>query len=924
MLTFAPIQVHQLLKANKITSITVLLVLLLFTGEAFAQQQQGDTLQVGDTLRHDMLQRDSLHRKRVEPKKEPLEAPVVYEAADSIVFTQSGYATLFGSGKVDYSKGPIELTAEIITMNLDSSTVFARGVEDSLGVVKGSPVFKDGDTPYETKSLRYNFNSKRGLISNVITQQGEGYVVAHNAKKGKDDELYTRDGTYSTCDNHEHPHFYLKMTYAKVRPKKNVVTGPLYLVVEDVPLPIAVPFFFFPFNDSYSSGFIMPTYMDDSNRGFGLTSGGYYFAISDKMDMQLRGDIFTKGSWALNLESNYNVRYKYSGLLQASYQVTKTGDKGLSDYMVAKDFKIVWSHRQDPKANPNTTFSASVNFASSSYERTNIGNLYNANAAAQNTKTSSVSYSRNFPDLKLNIALSSNIAQRTSDSTVSVTLPDLNISLSNIYPFKRKKAVGEERWYEKIQFRYTGRFTNSITTKDTELFKKNLIKDWKNGAQHNIPVSATFTLFKYFNLTPSINYTERWYTRKVTQDWDQESQTVQRTDTAYGFYRVYDYSGSLGINTKIYAMYKPLFAKKREIQIRHVITPTISLSARPDFGAKHYGYYDTYVRTDRNGMPTDTVSYSPFVDGSFGVPSTGKSGSIQFDISNNLEMKYRDLKKDTLIKRSLIDELGASISYNLAAQRQQWSNLNLRLRLKFSDRYTFSMNSVFATYAYAFDKNGNVITGDRTEWSYGRFGRFQGYSNSFSYTLNNDTWKKLSKLFSGKGEDETAGGKNGDSSADNQEGNEDADSRNNGVGTPPAQEKEQAQADPDGYQVFKMPWSFNLSYGFTLAEDRSKPINRHSMRYPYKLTHTLSGSGNLKIANRWTMNFNASYDFTAHQIAQTVFNISRDLHCFTMTASLSPFGRYRYYNFTIRANASILQDLKWDQRSQTQSNVRFY
>jgi lipopolysaccharide assembly outer membrane protein LptD (OstA) len=881
-------------------------------------------LPYNNNLQRDSLRNDSLRQPSAEPKKEPLEAPVIYEANDSITFTQAGYASLFGDGKVNYAQGNIELTAAVITMNLDSSTVYARGVEDSLGVMKGTPVFKDGDTPYDTKTLRYNFKSRRGLISNVETQQGEGYVVAHNAKKGKDDELYTRDGTYSTCDNHEHPHFYLKMTYAKVRPKKDIVTGPAYLVVEDVPLPLAVPFFYFPFNSSYSSGFIMPTYMDDSNRGFGLTSGGYYFAISDKMDMQVRGDVFTKGSWALNLESNYSVRYKYSGMLQASYQVTKTGDKGLSDYMVAKDFKIVWSHRQDPKANPNTTFSASVNFASSSYERTNIGNLYNANAASQNTKTSSVSYSRNFPDLKLNIALSGNIAQRTSDSTVSVTLPDLNITLSNIYPFKRKKQVGEERWYEKIQFRYTGRFTNSITTKDTELFKKNLVRDWKNGAQHNIPVSATFTLFKYFNLTPSINYTERWYTHKTEQGWNQEAQQVEKTDTVYGFYRVYDYSGSLGLNTKIYAMYKPLFAKKHEIQIRHVITPTISLSARPDFGAKHYGYYDTYVKTDRNGIPTDTVSYSPYADGSFGVPGTGKSGSISFDISNNLEMKYRDLKRDTVMKRSLIDELGASISYNLAAKRQQWSNLNLRLRLKLSERYTFSMNSVFATYAYAFDKNGNVITGDRTEWSYGRFGRFQGYSNSFSYTLNNETWKKLTNFFTGKSDDENKDGKKNGASDTDTEGTDDADAddpTNGGMNEP---KKEKAQADSEGYQVFKMPWSFNISYGFTLAEDRGKPINRHSMRYPYKLTHTLSGSGNIKISNRWTINFNASYDFTARQIAQTVFNLSRDLHCSTMTASLSPFGRYRYYNFSIRANASILQDLKWDQRSQTQSNVRFY
>ena len=303
----------------------------------------GDSILPNDSLANDTLPADTTSKK-----EEGLDAPVVYEANDSIIFTQDGYAHLFGESKVTYPG--VELTAAVISMNMDSSTVFAHGVEDTLGNKSGTPVFKDGETPYETNTIRYNFESKRGIISNVVTQQGEGYVVGNNAKKGTGNEFYMKDGMYTTCDNHEHPHFYMQMTYAKVRPKKNVVTGPAYLVVEDVPLPLAVPFFFFPFNSSYASGFLMPTYMDDSSRGFGLTDGGYYFAISDQMDLKLRGDIFTKGSWALNMESNYAKRYKYSGLLQASYQVTKTGDKGLPDYAVSKDFKIVWSHRQDAKA----------------------------------------------------------------------------------------------------------------------------------------------------------------------------------------------------------------------------------------------------------------------------------------------------------------------------------------------------------------------------------------------------------------------------------------------------------------------------------------------------------------------------------------------------------------------------------------------
>lgn len=874
------------------------------------------TLQAGDSLSADSLMSDSLQMDTVPKKKDGLDAPVTYEANDSIVFTQDGYAHLYGDGKVNYPYQHIELTAEVITMNLDSSTVYAHGVEDSLGVMQGLPVFKDGETPYETNTIRYNFKSKKGLISNVVSQQGEGYVTGNNAKKGAGDELYMKKGRYTTCDNHEHPHFYMQMTYAKVRPKKNVVTGPAYLVVEDVPLPLAVPFFFFPFSSSYQSGFLMPTYMDDSSRGFGLVDGGYYFAISDQMDLKLRGDIFTKGSWALRAETNYVKRYKFSGLFQMDYQVTKTGDKGLSDYSVAKDFKIVWSHRQDAKANPNSTFSASVNFSTSSYERTNINNMYNSQLMSQNTKTSSVSYSRNFFDNLLSISTTANIAQTMRDSSISVTLPDLNISLSTVYPFRRKNRVGDEKWYEKINLRYTGRLTNSIETKDNLLFKSNLIRDWENAMQHNIPVSATFTLFNYFNVTPSFNYTERWYTRKVSQEWDQTAQEAVR-DTTYGFHRVYDYSASVGINTKVYGMYKPIFFPKREIQIRHVITPSVSFSWSPDFGASRFGYYSSYVQTDEYGLPVDTVRYSYYANQPFSPPSEGKSGTVTFDLSNNLEMKFRD-KNDSIQKISLIDELGLGISYNFAAQEKPWSDLDFRLRMKFGKSYTLSMSSRFATYAYEFDENGNVYEGNRTEWSYGRFGRWSGYGTSFSWTLNNDTWKKIKKLFTGEDEEEESNNKEGDEQSEEQTDTE------NSTG-PKKKRTEKAAVDEDGYQVFKMPWSINFSTGFNISEDRTKPINRQRMRYPYKFSlNALNINGNIKISNKWSINFNSGYDFEAKEITQTTFNITRDLHCFSMSASVAPFGRWKYYNFTIRANASILQDLKYEQRSQTQSNIQWY
>lgn len=907
------------LKRHRFITLLLLFACLLLSVSTGAQRRRRGAVSGSDTLRTDTLAGDTLWTDTVKPKKkQPLDAPVVYEANDSIVFTEGGFAHLYGAGKVNYEK--IELTSDVITMNMDSSTVYARGVPDSVGVEKGSPVFKDGDTPYESKEMRYNFKTKKGFINHIVTQQGDGYVTSEESKKGEGDELYLRHGKYTTCDQHDHPHFYLKLSMGKVRPKKNVVFGPAQLVVEDVPLPIAVPFGFFPFNSSYSSGFIMPSYGDEMNRGFYLRDGGYYFAISDRMDLKLLGEIFTKGSWGLSAQSNYNKRYKYAGSFNASYIVTKTGEKNMPDYMVTKDFKIAWSHRQDAKASPNSSFSANVNFATSSYDQRNLSSLYNPQQYSNNTKTSSVSYSRNFPEIGLNLSSTFNITQNTRDSSMSVTLPDLNISLNRIYPFKRKKAVGDERWYEKISFQYTGHLTNSINTKDNLILKQGISK-WNNGMQHSIPVSATFTLFKYFNIVPSFNYTERWYTRKVEQSYDPMERDKVRRDTINGFSRVYDYRMSLEVNTKLYGFYKPwkkLFGDKIEM-IRHVVTPSVSISYAPDFGSSRYGYYKTYQYTDEDGE-VRTVEYSPFSGQAFSIPGKGKSESINFSIDNNVEMKVKSDKDSTGVKKiSLIDQLSANMSYNAAAQRQPWSDLSMNLRLKLTKNYTFNMNARFATYAYEFDENGKVVVGDRTEWSYGRFGRFQGYSGSFSYTLNNDTWKK----WFGKKDDSESKDRKKDRKEDALDGDADEegaeDDTKSGI-----RKQEKAALDPDGYLAFKMPWSLSLSYSYSIREDRTKNINVKTMRYPYSVTHSLNASGNLKLGSRWNINYSSGYDFNTKEMSMTTVNISRDLHCFNMSCGLV-FGPFTSYNFTIRANSSLLTDaLKWDQRSNTGSSVTWY
>ena len=661
-----------------------------------------------------------------------LEDPVAYEAKDSIVFMMdSKNAYLYGKGKVDYQN--ITLTSENITMNMDSSIVHAIGAVDSLGRLYGKPVFKQGKDEYESETMSYNFDTRRGFITNVTTEQQEGFLYSEEAKKGKDNELYLRRGRYTTCDE-EHPHFYIALSKAKVHTGKDVFSGPAWLVVEDVPLPIAIPFAYFPFTSKYSSGFIMPSYGDENSRGFYLRDGGYYFAVNDYWDLKITGEIFTKGSWGLGAQTTYKKRYKYSGNFYFNYQVTKTGEKNLPDYSVTKNFKLQWRHQQDSKMNPNSSFSASVNFATQSYEKNNLTSLYNPTSYAQSTRTSSVSYSRSFPKIGLSLSSSFNITQNMRDSTISLTLPNLSINLQKFYPFKKKVQVGKQKWYEKISMSYSGTLQNSITTKEDQLLHSNLIKDWNNGMRHTIPISASFTLLKYINIVPMFNYTERWYSRKVNQSWDTENQSVLR-DTIYGFNRVYNYNLSLSANTKAYVFFQPnkkIFGDKIQM-VRHVISPSISFSYAPDFSASRYGYYKTYTKTDMDGN-VSLVEYSPYQGAIYSYPGRGKTGSISFDIGNNIEMKIKSDSDSTGVKKvSIIDELGANLSYNLAAKQQPWSNLSTRLRLKWG-KFALNLNTTWMTYAYEFDQNGNVVVGNKTEWSYGRFGRFQGMSKNLSYS----------------------------------------------------------------------------------------------------------------------------------------------------------------------------------------------
>ena len=871
----------------------------------------------------DSLALDSINRK----KKNGIDSPVEYSADDSLTYDAlTATAHLYGSAKVKYQN--MDLASEKIFMSLDSNLVHAMGKRDTTtDQMVNTPVFKMGSDEYQSTQMSFNFKTKKGLISEVYTQQEDGYLTSDLSKRGANGEMFLEHGRYTTCDD-PHPDFYLALSRAKVRPGKDVVFGPAYLVVADVPLPLAIPYGFFPFSRSYSSGFIMPTYGDETERGFYLRDGGYYFAVNDKMDLKLLGEIYTKGSWGLSAATNYKKRYKFSGSFFASYQNTVTGEKNMPDYAKQTSFKIQWSHRQDAKANPFSNLSASVNFATSSYERNNLTSMYNPQTMTQSTRTSSVSYSTTFSSIGMSLSSTMNLNQNMRDSTIALTLPDLNISISRFNPFKRKKMVGAERWYEKISMSYTGHFSNSISTKEDQLMHSSFTRDWKNSMQHTIPIQGNFTLFGYLNLNPSFNFTDYTSFLKQEKSWD-VAQQKEVTDTISGLYNIYNWNLSLSASTKLYGFWVPnrkIFGNKID-RIRHVITPNVSFSYHPDFSASRYGYYKTYQKTDADGN-VSLVEYSPYQIGSVSPPGKGMAGTVNFQVSNNLEMKVRD-SNDSLKKVSLIDELGASMSYNLAADIRPLSDLNTTLRLKLTKSYTFNLSAVFASYIYEADSVGATprISEHTTYWSQGKLGRFQGMSQNLSYTLDNKKVIDLFKRLRGeKVEKNNRDTRNlGDEEEDENEVETNVDKDMEKAKRGAQKDKTKADTDEDGYMAFSLPWSVSLGYGITMSEDTDvKKFNYSTMKYPYKFTQTLNVSGNIRLSDGWNIQFSSGYDFENGKISMTTASLSRDLHCFNMSCSVV-LAPYTSYNFSFRCNASTLTDaLKYDKRSSYSNSVQWY
>jgi lipopolysaccharide assembly outer membrane protein LptD (OstA) len=818
---------------------------------------EDDVFQVKDTLEkgvQDTLGNDTL----VDAKKPFLETQIDYNADDSIIFSISGQQ-VFLKKNAFVKYGKTELRAHFIELDLEKKEAFAYGIQDSTGTFVETPEFKDGSEEFKCKELKYNFDTGKGLVTEIITEQEGGFVHSEITKKIDENTFYLRNGKYTTCE-HEHPHFYVKMTKAKMIKDSKIVSGPAYMVLEDVPLYfVGLPFGFFPFKKKYSSGIILPSYGEEQRRGFNLRQGGYYWAINDYVDLALTGDIFSNGSWGTQIRSQYRKRYRFSGNLSAEYHLNKYGDEGFPDYVKTKDFAVRWTHTQDPKANPYRTFSASVDFSTASNDQ---NNAYTLEKIVNNQKQSSISYSKRWPDSPFSLSATLRHSQNSRDSTISLSLPDVNFNMTQIYPFRAKGKSGKLTWYDKIGVTYSAKLKNNITTKEDELFNSSLSKDWRNGFQHRIPLSTSIKVAKDLTFAPSVSYEGVAYTNSIRKDWDPaanngEGGVVVDTLTGFNYAHNYSASASLSYTPKIYGMFT--FRETSKVAaIRHVVSPSVSVSYTPEIGVSR----DKYFRTYNNAITDQDVEYSIFEQGIFGTPTGAmESGSINFGLDNNLEAKIRTANDTTgnedLKKIKILESVKFSTSYNMFADSLNWSLIRMTGRTKLFNK---KLNLTFGADMDPYDINSS---GSRIDKFKGRLTRAD---------------VKLGFQISSK----------------------DFQSSDDGGGDPV----------PTGYVDFDIPWSMNVDYGWTYT----KPGLKSSV------TQTVRLNGNFSLTPQWKFNFSSGYDFSQKEITTSSFGIQRDLHCWQMSFNAIPFGTYQSFNFMINVKSSILQDLKYQKRHAWQDN----
>ncbi len=845
-----------------------------------------DTL-AADTLAADTMQRDTARK----PRKATgfLDGAIEGKSTDSLVYdVRNKLVYVYNEGDVTYQNS--NLKADFMRIDMTDKTVFAYGKPDSLDgkAIVTKPEFSDGSASYQMDTITYNFATEKAKIKGVATQQGDGWLVGGSVKKMPDNTINIQDGMYTTCDETDHPHFYLAMTKAKVQPGKKVITGPAYLVMEDVPIYfLGIPFGFFPINMGPKSGLLMPSYGEDGTRGFFLRDLGYYITLGDYADLAVRGGFYTLGSWEASAASRYIKRYKYSGSFNIQYSNIKTGEKGEPDYLKQSNFRVQWTHSQDAKANPGSTFSASVNFATSGYNRYSANTL---NDILSTQTNSSISYSKSWTGTPFSLSANMAISQNSSNQSISLTLPTVVFNVSRIYPFKRKEKTGKDRWYEKISMQYTGKMTNSVTTTESEIFTKKTLENMKNGIEHSIPVSASFNVFNYINLSPSFNYNEKWFFKKVEYEWNPMTNKVDTMANEYGFYRLYNYSMSVSASTTVYGMYD--FTKKkrdRKIQaIRHVLTPSIGFSYTPDFGDFKYGYYKSL---QRDSLGT-TQTYSPYAQNAYSVPSSGRAMSMNFSLSQNLEMKVLSKRDTSGVKKiKLIDELRISGSYNFLADSMRLSTIPISFRTTLFGNFGINLSATLDPYRLTPDGKrinklffpGRIVS---TGWSFGY--TFKSRDDRSQTAINDIT--SIPPEYMNPFYDPY------------------------GTMDPVLRRQYMAQT----YYDFSLPWNFGFNYtvNYSITTGNYPPKG-----YKKNVTQTVGFNGSLNLTPKMGITFQGGYDIKANRLTTSSVSITRDLHCWQMSFSWIPFGTYRSWSFNIGVKAASLSDLKYDKSQSMYENM---
>jgi len=840
-------------------------------------------------VRQDTAVIDTVQAAAEKPTTTEIDAPIDYEADDSLIFDlENDKVYLYGNGFVTYQD--IELRAAYIELDRARDVVFARGALDTLGREIGKPVFKEGSESFESKTLTYNFKTKKGIIKGVVTEQEGGYLHSGITKKHENGEIHVKNGKYTTCDL-EDPHFYVALTKAKVIPDDKIVSGPAYLVMADIPLPIALPFGFFPNQKSRSSGILIPEYGEERNRGFFFRNGGYYLALSDYFDARITGDIYTHGTWGVSLGSNYRVRYRFNGNLRARYYINVSGEKELPDYTRKKDYSITWSHSQDPKSNPSRTFNANVNMSSSSFDR---NHSFNANDYLTNTKQSSISYSKRWAGTPFNLSASMNHRQNSQTNSVDLNLPKMNFNMNRIYPLKRKNRAGKAKWYENIELSYKAMLDNQIRTTDSLLFTSAVWDDMNNAFKHDIPLSTQIRPFNNFFISPSLQYSGVLYSKHIEKRWEENYYDAELdstyatliTDTIRGLRYAHSYlpSISLGLNPKIYGMYVFKNTNSRIEAIRHVMTPSVSFSYTPDMTGVTPDYYRK-VQVDTLGNMRE---YSLFEQEIYRTPTLpGRSGSVNIRLSNNIEMKVRSTSDtvQTSKKVKILENLSFSTNYNLFADSLKWSPITMSGRTRLANKVDLTFGGTFDPYALSEDGR-KINKAEITET--GKLARLTRFNFSINASLN--------------------------SRAQESPAEETGPRQSMPEGIPVSKQGIPMENDEEGgvpqefytgeYVDFSIPWNLSLRYNY----------NYTNTGMSKRVTQTFNFSGNVSLTEKWKIGFSSGYDFKLNKLTYTSVNIYRDLHCWEMRLSWIPIGYHQSYSFQINVKSAILKDLKYEKR----------